>query len=53
VTVKFYRQQASRLMQIAHDMHDPQTKAELLDIAAQFVRLAKHAEGAVSFAADD
>ena len=46
----FYRQQALRLTRIAREMSDAQTKAELLDIAAQFRMLAEYAENRAAYA---
>jgi hypothetical protein len=48
----FYREQAVRLTRIAREMNDAQTKAELLDIAAQFRMLAEYAESRAAYAED-
>jgi hypothetical protein len=48
----FYREQAMRLTRIAREASDPQTKAELLDIAAQFLTLAEYAENRAAYAED-
>jgi hypothetical protein len=41
---KYYRDNAAELRAIAATVMDPQTKSELLDIAAQFDRLADYVE---------
>lgn len=48
----FYRAQAIRLTRIAREMTDAQAKAELLDIAAQFLTLADYAEHRAAYAED-
>lgn len=41
---KYYRDTAAELQAIAASVMDPQTKSELLDIAAKFERLADYVE---------
>ena len=41
---KYYRDTAAELQAIAASVMDPQTKSELLEIAAKFERLADYVE---------
>jgi hypothetical protein len=42
-TAEFYRQEAVRISLLAESVVDPSLRLEMLDIAAGFLKLAKHA----------
>jgi hypothetical protein len=46
--VDLYRREAGRLTKLAQESSDPEVKAELLDIAARFLRLAEFRAGHIA-----
>jgi hypothetical protein len=44
-TAHLYRQQAARLTRLAIEVSEVSAKIEILDIADQFLKLARHADG--------
>lgn len=49
----FYRRQAERLTLIAGEINNPATRLELLEIAANFLKLADYASAHANFAEEE